>query len=188
MADISITLPDGTSRTLDEGATGSDLAASIGPRLAKDAVVVEVDGEAADLAAPLHDGDVVRILTDQGSRFAPPPAPLDGARARSGRARAVAGGDLRRRTGHRGRVLLRLRVAGRRHVHRRGSRANRREDARDHRGRPAVRALRALGRRRQGTDGGPPVQAGVHGPGLLGRRCGRRGDGWILDQLLPQHA
>ncbi len=63
MPDIAITLPDGSERTLPEGATGTDLAASIGKRLAKDALVVEVDGEPTDLAAPLHDGDRVRIVT-----------------------------------------------------------------------------------------------------------------------------
>ncbi|MFI5044537.1 MAG: aminoacyl--tRNA ligase-related protein, partial [Acidimicrobiales bacterium] len=65
MSEMSITLPDGSERSLPEGATGADLAASIGPRLAKDAVVVEVDGEPRDLNAPLADGDVVRIVTDR---------------------------------------------------------------------------------------------------------------------------
>jgi threonyl-tRNA synthetase len=63
MADISITLPDGSERSLPEGATGADLAASIGPRLAKDAVVVVVDDEPRDLGAPLADGATVRIVT-----------------------------------------------------------------------------------------------------------------------------
>ena len=63
MADISITLPDGSVRTLPEGSTGADLAASIGRRLAKDALVVEVDGEPRDLSTPLPDGATVRIVT-----------------------------------------------------------------------------------------------------------------------------
>jgi len=63
MSNIAITLPDGSERTLPEGATGTDLAASIGKRLAKDAVVIEVDGQPTDLNAPLHDGDAVRIVT-----------------------------------------------------------------------------------------------------------------------------
>ncbi len=65
MSDISITLPDGTVRTLAEGATGTDLATAIGPGLAKAALVMEVDGSAQDLAAPLHDGEVVRFVTDR---------------------------------------------------------------------------------------------------------------------------
>ena len=48
---------------MPEGSTGAELAASIGKRLAKDALVVEVDGEPADLAAPLPDGATVRIVT-----------------------------------------------------------------------------------------------------------------------------
>ena len=39
---ITITLPDGSSRSLDDGATAGDLAASIGRGLAKAAVVAEV--------------------------------------------------------------------------------------------------------------------------------------------------
>jgi len=65
MADISITLPDGSVRTLPEGSTGTDLAASIGPGLAKAALVIEEDGEPIDLAAPLHSGADVRIVTER---------------------------------------------------------------------------------------------------------------------------
>jgi len=65
MPEISITLPDGSVRTLPEGSTGTDLATSIGPGLAKAALVIDVDGEPVDLAAPLHDGAKVRIVTDR---------------------------------------------------------------------------------------------------------------------------
>ena len=67
MSDITVNLPDGSARTLAEGASGADLAASIGPRLAKDAVVLEVDGEPTDLSAPLRDGSTVRIVTQKDS-------------------------------------------------------------------------------------------------------------------------
>ncbi|HLU42627.1 MAG TPA: threonine--tRNA ligase [Microthrixaceae bacterium] len=65
MADLTITLPDGSERTLPEGSTGADLAASIGPGLAKAALAVEVDGELQDLSAPVPDGARVRIITDR---------------------------------------------------------------------------------------------------------------------------
>jgi len=60
---IAVTLPDGSTKVLPEGASAADLAASIGPRLAKAAVAAEVDGHLVDLRAPLSDGSVVSILT-----------------------------------------------------------------------------------------------------------------------------
>jgi len=63
MSMISIKLPDGSVKELEEGKNGLDLAASIGPRLAKAAVAVEVNGEAQGLLTPLNDGDTVSILT-----------------------------------------------------------------------------------------------------------------------------
>ena len=63
MADISVFLPDGSSRSLPAGSTAADLAASIGPRLAKAAVAAVVDGEEADLGQPLAGGERVGIVT-----------------------------------------------------------------------------------------------------------------------------
>lgn len=62
-ASITVSLPDGSQRELDTGATGADLAASIGPRLAKAAVAVTVDGAETDLSAPLPDGATVSVVT-----------------------------------------------------------------------------------------------------------------------------
>ncbi len=69
MATISVVLPDGSKRQLDDGATLATLAADIGPRLAADAVAGVIDGVERDLDAELHDGDEVEIITpssDQG--------------------------------------------------------------------------------------------------------------------------
>ena len=63
MSDLTITLPDGSSRILPEGSTGLDLAAHIGPGLAKAAVIVSVDGEGRDLNRALADGDSVSVVT-----------------------------------------------------------------------------------------------------------------------------
>ncbi|WP_420455638.1 threonine--tRNA ligase [Rubrivirga sp.] len=60
---MQITLPDGSARTLDDGATGRDLAESISAGLARAALAVEVDGEVRDLDRPLPDGATVSILT-----------------------------------------------------------------------------------------------------------------------------
>ena len=48
--DITITLPDGSQRELPSGTTAGDLAAAIGKRLAKAAVIADVNGTERDLA------------------------------------------------------------------------------------------------------------------------------------------
>src|SRR4051812_4179934 len=63
MADITITLPDGSQRSLPQGATATTVAESIGSRLAKAAVAAVVDGEEWDLGRPLPDGATVAIIT-----------------------------------------------------------------------------------------------------------------------------
>jgi threonyl-tRNA synthetase len=69
MADsLTITLPDGSTRELPAGSTGADLAAAIGPRLAKDAVIAVVDGIERDLTHPLHDGAEVSIVVPGSDR------------------------------------------------------------------------------------------------------------------------
>ncbi|MDY7103520.1 MAG: threonine--tRNA ligase [Actinomycetota bacterium] len=68
MSEITVNLPDGSARTLPEGATGADLAASIGSRLAKAAVIVDVDGTERDLGDPLPDGATVSIITADSDR------------------------------------------------------------------------------------------------------------------------
>ena len=67
---ITVTLPDGTTLGLPDGATGADAAAAIGPGLARAALAIEVghpeageDGEVRDLARPLPDGARVAIIT-----------------------------------------------------------------------------------------------------------------------------
>jgi threonyl-tRNA synthetase len=60
---ISVRLPDGSDKQLPVASTGADLAASIGPGLARAAVAVTVDGELRDLDRPLTDGDGVSIVT-----------------------------------------------------------------------------------------------------------------------------
>jgi threonyl-tRNA synthetase len=60
---ITVNLPDGSQKVLTAGSTGADLAASIGKRLAKAALVVVVDGDERDLELPLDDGVDVEIVT-----------------------------------------------------------------------------------------------------------------------------
>ena len=68
---MHVLLPDGTRKDLDDGATGADLAAAIGPGLARAALAVKVDGEVRDLARPLADGDRVEIVTDRSPESLP---------------------------------------------------------------------------------------------------------------------
>ncbi len=65
MAEIHVTLPDGSTRALPAGATVADLAASIGAGLAKAALAGRVDGELVDMAAGLHEGARVEIITEK---------------------------------------------------------------------------------------------------------------------------
>jgi threonyl-tRNA synthetase len=68
MSDISVSLPDGSSRELPAGGTAADLAAAIGPRLASDALIAVVDGTEQDLDVALADGSVVEIVTPGSDR------------------------------------------------------------------------------------------------------------------------
>ena len=68
MTQISVILPDGSSRTLDDGATVATLAADIGSRLVKDAVIGVIDGVERDLDTPLADGQKVEIVTPESEQ------------------------------------------------------------------------------------------------------------------------
>ncbi len=63
MAEITISLPDGSQRSLPAGATATTLAESIGSRLAKASVAAVVNGDEWDLGRELPEGAVVAIIT-----------------------------------------------------------------------------------------------------------------------------
>src|SRR5436309_6311235 len=65
---ITIRLPDGSTRDVATGTTAGDLAAEIGKRLRKDAVIANVNGVERDLVWPLADGDEVGIVTTSDDR------------------------------------------------------------------------------------------------------------------------
>ncbi len=60
---IAITLPDGSVRKFDAPVSGADIAAAIGPGLAKDALAVKVDGRLMDLAALVEADAAIEIVT-----------------------------------------------------------------------------------------------------------------------------
>jgi threonyl-tRNA synthetase len=58
---LKITLPDGSLREVPRGTTPADIAAAIGPGLAKAAIAARVDGELRDIMRPF-DGDAALAL------------------------------------------------------------------------------------------------------------------------------
>src|SRR6195256_5627421 len=66
---ITVTLPDGSQHHFPAGSTAADVAASIGKRLAKDALAAKADGEWIDTTTPLvRDGklEIVTPASDDG--------------------------------------------------------------------------------------------------------------------------
>lgn len=62
---INVTFPDGSSRKFSRGITGYELAESISKSLAKNAMVVSVDGKLKDLSLPINQDCNLRILTEK---------------------------------------------------------------------------------------------------------------------------
>ena len=63
---IAVTLPDDSKRNFAAPLTGAQLAASIGPGLAKAAIALKLDGRSRDLATLIdHDAKAAIITRDQ---------------------------------------------------------------------------------------------------------------------------
>jgi len=71
MSEISVTLPDGSSRLVSVGSTPADIAAQISPRLAKAAVAAVVNDKLVDLSFPLREPSSVRIVTPDSHEALP---------------------------------------------------------------------------------------------------------------------
>src|SRR5690349_2854902 len=67
-AQVTITLPDGKTMTFAKGVTGADIAAAIGPGLAKAALILEVDGKEWDLFRPIENDARIRIVTKKDEK------------------------------------------------------------------------------------------------------------------------
>ena len=63
LVEITVTLPDGSTRAYASGTTGEQVAASIGAGLAKAAVAMKVDGVQRDLYLPLTHDVHLQLLT-----------------------------------------------------------------------------------------------------------------------------
>ena len=62
---INITFPDGFTKQFNKGVTGAEIASSISKSLAKDAMVVEINGSLADMSFPIENDSSIRILTSK---------------------------------------------------------------------------------------------------------------------------
>src|SRR5580700_4091897 len=70
-APVVVTLPDGSKRDFAAPLTGAELAASIGPGLAKAAIALKLDGQPRDLATVIdHDAKAAIITRDQADGLA----------------------------------------------------------------------------------------------------------------------
>jgi threonyl-tRNA synthetase len=65
MSQVTITLPDGSTKTVPQSTTVGDIATGISPRLASAAYAGMVNGHPVDLAHPLEEDATVRILTSK---------------------------------------------------------------------------------------------------------------------------
>jgi threonyl-tRNA synthetase len=63
VSSVTISLPDGKTLSFPSGVTGTEIAASIGPGLAKAALVAELDGRQWDLFRPIEKDARLRIIT-----------------------------------------------------------------------------------------------------------------------------
>ncbi|WP_066779285.1 threonine--tRNA ligase [Sphingomonas sp. CCH5-D11] len=62
---LSITLPDGSVREVPPGSTPADIAAAIGPGLAKAAIAARVDGELRDINRPFERDAQLALVTSR---------------------------------------------------------------------------------------------------------------------------
>src|SRR3954449_6873297 len=62
---FKIALPDGSVKEMPEGSTPADVAAAIGPGLAKAALAAKVDGEVRDLMRPFEGDASLALITSR---------------------------------------------------------------------------------------------------------------------------
>ena len=68
MSNLQVTLPDGSVQSVPASAAPIDVARSISPRLADDALVAKVNGNLWDLDRPLEADSTLQILTPKTPR------------------------------------------------------------------------------------------------------------------------
>ena len=63
MPNIQLTFPDGTLKEFPQGITALEVAKTIGPRLATEALVAKIDGRLVDLTTPLESSGPIQFIT-----------------------------------------------------------------------------------------------------------------------------
>ncbi|MDQ0337813.1 threonyl-tRNA synthetase [Caldalkalibacillus uzonensis] len=63
MSAVSVVLPDGAQKEVEQGSTIEDVAAAISPGLKKKAIAGKVNGKLVDLYTPVQEGDQVEVVT-----------------------------------------------------------------------------------------------------------------------------
>src|ERR1700730_8804167 len=71
MSQVTVTLPDGSSRTVPAGTPLRDVAVEISPGLARAALAGIVDGRLVDLPYPIEKDAAIRIVTDRSPEALP---------------------------------------------------------------------------------------------------------------------
>jgi threonyl-tRNA synthetase len=71
MSQVTVTLPDGSIRSVSSGTPVRDVAAEISPGLAKAAYAAVVNGKLVDLSFPIQQDSAVRIVTDKSAEALP---------------------------------------------------------------------------------------------------------------------
>src|SRR5947209_19112898 len=66
--ELTLTLPDGSTRIVAYGTLPRDVVASIGAGLLRAAVAVEINGAVQDLVTPLRESGAFRVLTEKDDR------------------------------------------------------------------------------------------------------------------------
>ncbi|MFB6074709.1 MAG: threonine--tRNA ligase [Haloarculaceae archaeon] len=69
MSTVTVTLPDGSTLEVEDGATVEDVAYEIGPGLGRDTVAGVVDGELVDRHTPLHEDVELEIVTPSADEY-----------------------------------------------------------------------------------------------------------------------
>src|SRR6476659_2307666 len=67
---FKIALPDGSVREMPEGSTPADVAAAIGPGLAKAALAAKIDGEVSDIMRPFEGDANLALITSRDEKDA----------------------------------------------------------------------------------------------------------------------